>query len=1005
MLDIDESVRPVRQAQRPVPFHLRAAVEKELLRQEAEGIIERVTAKSGPTPWVANLVIVDKDKRAKNGKCSLSKPVANRPPDKELEFKIRLTSDNRAQNKAIRRTKYPCRTAEDIIVAVNGATVFSKLDIYKAYHQVELDEKCKYLTTTTSHIGLWQHNRLHMGISSAQEIFTEVIRTMLEDLPGQLNMTDDILIFGQDAHEHHENLIRVLERLEDRGVTLNKEKCAFYKTEVNFFGMRFTGNGVSPTIDRCQALWDAKDPENAQELKSFLCSLLYSSRFIEDLCTIAEPLWELTKDGVPWAWNEEHKKAIYTLKMAVSTRCMAYFNLNWNTEIETDASPTGLGAVLCQNNPDNPKERHIIAFASRMLTDIEKRYSQVEKEALAVVYGPERFSTYVLGSHFTIVTDNRAVQLIFSNTRSKPPPRIERLALKMSAYDCDFIHRPGKTNVADYYSRSPSKNNTGISTFLEELRTENYINAIVAEALPAAITLEQVERATAFDKELQELKDWIRASPRPKLPLNLHQYKHVQDDLSCTNNDVILRGSTVLIPSSMRSQVLDLAHGGHQGIARTKSLIRSRVWFPDIDQLVEKKVRNCLACQANTDRQQFAPLMPSEMPPSPWHTVSGYLFGPMEDGNYWFVNYCEYSKWVHIEMIRTNDENHIERVLEPLFDNFGVPVVYKTDNGSPFQSARFAAFATAKGFKHRKVTPEWSRANGGVESVMKKLGKILRIAKVTRQDKNKLLIDFLRRYRETPHPSTKVAPAILLLGSSRSSGIPQLVQHHNQARLDLVHAYARRNHRINSARMKAEYDRRMRATEPALSVGDLVLLKLKKQRKSTPIWDPDPYRVAHINGTLITAARDDQTTTRNSSCFKLFKQNNDDDDEFFSTTSPTAIAQSPPSTPSPQTNSNPATNTTPANATSPRHVSINLEAPEELEAVVIPPNNDTNNDKVTHPVTTTSVPTQRPGRPNKEQAAINAANRAASAAERRDANPPTRSSARLVQQKQEPGRM
>ena len=125
-LDIDDTVRPVRQSQRPIPFHLRAAVEKELLQQEAEGIIERVTAKSGPTPWVANLVIVDKEKK-RNSKCSLSRPQLNQPIEKEI--KIRLTSDNRAQNKAIRRTRYPCRTLEDIIYSVNGAKMFSKLAI------------------------------------------------------------------------------------------------------------------------------------------------------------------------------------------------------------------------------------------------------------------------------------------------------------------------------------------------------------------------------------------------------------------------------------------------------------------------------------------------------------------------------------------------------------------------------------------------------------------------------------------------------------------------------------------------------------------------------------------------------------------------------------------------------------------------------------------------------------------------------------------------------------
>jgi transposase InsO family protein len=1002
-LNIDDTVRPVRQAQRPIPFHLRAPVEKQLLNQESLGIIERVTAKSGPTPWVANLVIVDKDNpRKKNTKCTSSKPSANQPPEKEI--RIRLTSDNRAQNKAIRRTKYPCKTVEDIIYLVNGAKVFSKLDIYKAYHQAELHPDSKYLTTTTSHIGLWQHNRLHMGISSAQEIFTEIIRTMLEDLPGQVNMTDDILVFGATAEEHHENLLKVLNRLEEKGLTLNKEKCEFYKDELTFFGMRFSKDGVDPTIDRCQALWDAKNPDNAKDLHSFLCTVIYNSRFIQDLCTIAEPLWQLTKEGVKWEWLDIHDKAMLDLKNAISTKCMAYFNINWCTEIICDASPVGLGAVLCQYNPKNHSERSIVCFASRMLTELERKQSQVEKEAMAVCYGPERFAIYVLGSHFTIVTDNRAVQLIFSNTKSKPPPRIERLALKMSAFNCTFVHRPGKGNIADYYSRYPSKNNTGIIDFLEELRSDSYVNSIVVDALPAAMTLAQIENATAKDDELQKLKLWILASPQPKLPHDLLQYKHVQDELSCTSKGILLRGSTIIIPNSLRSHILDLAHCGHQGIVKTKSLIRSRVWFPGLDQLVEHRIKNCIACQANSDRQAYAPLKPSEMPPAPWHTVSGDLYGPMDDGRYWFVNYCEYTKWASVEIVKSVSQDAIEPILVSLFDHFGVPVEYKTDNGSPFQSARFASFAVAKGFKHRKITPEWPRANGGAESFMKKLGKIVRIAKITGENKYDLLKDFLRRYRETPHTTTKVAPSLLLLGHSRSSGIPQLAQPYNQLKLHDIHAFAQRNHALATARMKLEYDTRMRALESNITVGSLVLIKLKKVCKTTPTWDPDPYRVININGTQITAQRHDRTTTRNSSFFKLYRVEEFDSiisDETRPTALSSASTQSPPmdiAQPSDESNFSRSGEETGRqvsfsneiviinDAASNNNENIDTESPN-IEAQVTEPNKG------------------KGGRPTKEQSIINAENRKKAEEERKANNPPLRASSRLGDINYKSGRM
>ena len=136
------------------------------------------------------------------------------------------------------------------------------------------------------------------------------------------------------------------------------------------------------------------------------------------------------------------------------------------------------GAVLCQYNPENNDDRRIVCFASRMLTDVERRYSQCEKEALAAVWGPERFWLYLIGKRFKLVTGNRAVQLIFANTATKPPARIERLAFRLSQFDFEVVHKPGNSNIADYYSRHPLK--AGPSEFLKELQAESFVNMITS---------------------------------------------------------------------------------------------------------------------------------------------------------------------------------------------------------------------------------------------------------------------------------------------------------------------------------------------------------------------------------------------------------------------------------------------------------------------------------------------------------------------------------------------
>jgi hypothetical protein len=872
---------------RPIALHWREAVPKELLKQVEEGILERVTRNSGPTPWVSNLVMVPKDKAVRNTKCSPSRPTDNGKPNETIA--VRLTCDSKALNKAVRRTRFPSKTIEDLVYQVNGATVFSKLDITKAFHQLEIDESSRNYTTVTTHMGLFRYKRLHMGISSAQESFTEEIRVLLVDLPGQLNMTDDILVYGKDAAEHQDHLMAVLERLEGAGITLNIDKCQFYRSELTFFGLRFTATGISPTEDRCAALRQASEPTNAKELHSFLCTLLYSGRFIPDVCTISAPLWRLTRDKVPWKWDVEEKRAFNDLKTAISTKCMAYFDIKWNTELIVDASPVGLGAVLCQSNPADEKDRRIVCFASRMLTDTERRYSQCEKEALAAVWGCERFWLYVVGKHFTLVTDNRAVQLILTSTKSRPPARIERMALRLSQFDFTVKHCPGKTNVADYYSRHPCA--AGTSSFLEEAKTEQYARMIVSSIVPDAMTVEEVAQESRKDPDVRALVDLVStAADVRRLPDHLSAYKRVYDELSTTKDGILMRGQRLIVPASLREKIVALSHVGHQGIVKSKALVRAHVWFPGLDKLVEKRVQQCRSCQAIGHKPQFEPMQPSNMPERVWQELSGDFFSPMADGNYLFVNHCDYSRWASVDSIRSTSFDQTKPVLEKLFATFGVPVTYKTDNGPPFQSGDFRAFAKSWGFQHRKVTPLWPRANAEVESFMKKLGKIVKTAKLTGRSVMQELQDFMMAYRATPHTTTKVPPAVLMLGRQMNTRIPNA---HYDLDAGEYHRIARENDNLAKQRMKTEYDRRMRAQESSISIGSRVLVQQGQPRKNVSILDPEPYTVVGINGSMVTAQRRGHNITRNSSFFKVVHWHDDSDDDVANQGTPPRSSTAP----------------------------------------------------------------------------------------------------------------
>ena len=423
-----------------------------------------------------------------------------------------------------------------------------------------------------------------------------------------------------------------------------------------------------------------------------------------------------------------------------------------------NASPEGVGAVLTQVNPNDENDRRVICCASRLLSATERKYSQCEKEALAAVWACERFWIYLFGQQFILATDNRAVQLIFGNAASRPPARIERWGLRLSQFDFTIEHQSGKTNVADYFSRQPVGTAPTRDTSEDESELEQFINMVVVSALPRAITKKELAVATETDEQLQLLRKFI-IQPTGRLPKELAEFEHVIGEISEAQDGVMLRGSRVIIPSKLRGAIVTLAHRGHQGVVKTKALIRARVWFPGIDKRVER-IAHCHLCQTVATKQTFEPLRASACPNGPWERVAGDFFGPLANGKFWFVNLCKYSKQVFVSDVASTSWFHVRPVLDELFSIFGAPLIYKSDNGAPFQSHSFAEYARELGFEHRKITPLWPRANGDVERFMRNLGKTIRGAEATGISRDQALRDFLRAYRETPHATTKISPNV-----------------------------------------------------------------------------------------------------------------------------------------------------------------------------------------------------------------------------------------------------
>ena len=188
----------------------------------------------------------------------------------------------RAANKAILRTRHVTPTLDELITQFNGATIFSKMDLRSGYHQLVLHPSSRYITTLSTHVGLYQYKRLLFGINAAAEVFQHEIQTVIQGVAGAINISDDIAIFGVDQRAHDKALNEVLQKLQNAGLTANLEKCEFGKNKMEFFGLVVSDKGVSPYPKKVADLHDAKEPQNQSEFRSFLGMAQFSARFIKN---------------------------------------------------------------------------------------------------------------------------------------------------------------------------------------------------------------------------------------------------------------------------------------------------------------------------------------------------------------------------------------------------------------------------------------------------------------------------------------------------------------------------------------------------------------------------------------------------------------------------------------------------------------------------------------------------------------------------------------------------
>ena len=218
-----------------------------------------------------------------------------------------------------------------------------------------------------------------------------------------------------------------------------------------------------------------------------------------------------------------------------------------------------------------------------------------------------------------------------------------------------------------------------------------------------------------------------------------------------------------MLPEALQNRAVKIAHAGHQGIVKTMVLLREKVWFKNMQPLVEENIKNCHTCQVSTHKPAREPLQMSPLPAAPWAEVSAD-FGHLQNGKYLLVVTDKYSRYVVVDILDSISTTSVIPRLDKIFAEFGLPVSLKTDNGPPFNSHEFKTYTSITEFRHRRITLLWPQANGETERFMRTVKKSIKAALNKGRSWKQELLKFLLDYRTTPHCTTGAPPATILFG-------------------------------------------------------------------------------------------------------------------------------------------------------------------------------------------------------------------------------------------------
>lgn len=721
-LELKPDANPIFCRPRTVPFALKNRVEEEIDRLEKDGIIEKCSF----SDWATPVVPIVKP----NGKIRLC-----------ADYSVTLNNNLKVQ-------QHPLPRIEQIFSSLSEGRIFSKIDFSQAYLQMKMHPDSEMLLTINTHKGLYKCKRLMYGVNAAPAIWQKYIESVFHGLEGVEVFYDDARIASPDIETHFERLEKFFDRCKTHGLKINKAKSKFFQKEIEFLGFKVNANGVSQTDSKIEAIKMAKIPKNVTEIQSFMGLVNFYAKFSKDLATLAYPLHNLTKKGVPWKWDKACNDAFNMIKNEIcSEKILVHYNPKLPILLSSDASPVGIGAVLAHKFPDGSERP--IAFASRTLTQTEQRYSQIDKEALAIIWAVKKFYLYLKGARFTLITDHKPLVAIFNSKKGLPilsATRLLHYALVLQAYQFDIIYRNTKENGnADFLSRLPLRS--------EDLQVRDDVEVFQLsqiETLP--VKAQDLAKETKIDEDLGPLYRVLKYGGK----LGGKEVEYTLQD------DCIMHGQRVLVPKKYQIKILNELHQGHLGMVKMKAIARSYVYWKNIDKDIESMARNCTDCARYKADPVRAKVHHWEYPSQPWERIHIDYAGPML-GHMFLIIVDAHSKWLEVYPMKCTTSFKTIECLRDCFARFGLPIMLVSDNGPQFTSYEFQSFMTNNGIKHKTTAPFKPSSNGQAERYVYTLKQSLRAMNEYAGSVKQKLSTFLMQYRKAPNITTLQSPAMLLI--------------------------------------------------------------------------------------------------------------------------------------------------------------------------------------------------------------------------------------------------